>query len=63
MTKDIDTKMMPSFGKIKQVMEKSKKYLKNIKIAITQLENSIRYFSEEEEKSQGKFEKYDRFLK
>lgn len=63
MTKDIDTKMMPSFGKIKQVMEKSKKYLKNIKTAITQLENSIRYFSEEEEKSQGKFEKYDRFLK
>ena len=47
MTKDIDTKMMPSFGKIKQVMEKSKKYLKNIKTAITPLENSIRYFSEE----------------
>lgn len=61
--KDIDVKLMPSFGKIKQVMEKCKKYLKNVKASISYLENSIRYFSSEEEKSQAKYDKYDRYLK
>lgn len=36
---------MPNFGKIKQVMEKCKKYLKNVKNSVGQLENAIKYFS------------------
>lgn len=34
-----------------------------MKQAILPLENAVRFFSNEEEKSQIKFEKYDRFLK
>jgi predicted nucleic acid-binding Zn-ribbon protein len=54
---------MPNFGKVKQGMEKCKKYLKNVRVSMGELENSIRFFSSEEEKSQSKFEKYDRYLK
>lgn len=56
-------KHMPQFAKLKQVMEKCKKYLKNVKESTKELENSIRFFSNEEEKTHIKFEKYDRFLK
>lgn len=54
---------MPQFGKMKMVMEKCKKYLRNVKESTKELENSIRFFSNEEEKTQIKFEKYDKFLK
>ena len=54
---------MPNFGKVKQVMEKCKKYIKNVKNSMNSLENSIKYFSSEEEKSQVKFDKYDKFLR
>lgn len=62
-SRDIDTKLMPQFGRVKLVMEKCKKYLKNVKEAALHLENAVKFFSDEEEKSQIKFEKYDRFLK
>ena len=54
---------MPNFGKVKQVMEKCKKYIKNVKSSMNSLENSIKYFSYEEEKSHVKFDKYDKFLR
>ena len=37
--------------------------MKNVKSSIVHVENSIRYFSPEEEKTQAKYDKYDRFLK
>jgi archaellum component FlaC len=61
--KDIDDKAMPQFGKVKQSMEKCKKYLKSVKESVVELENAIKYFSLQEEKNQNKYEKYDRFLK
>lgn len=54
---------MPNFGKVKQAMEKCKKYLKNVKTSVGYLENSIKFFSSEEEKSKANYDKYDRFLR
>lgn len=54
-SRDIDVTLMPQFGKMKMVMEKCKKYLKNVKESTKELENSIRFFSNEEEKSHMKF--------
>lgn len=54
---------MPQFGRVKMAMEKCKRYLKGVREAAGQLEGAVRFFSSEEERSQIKFEKYDRFLK
>jgi hypothetical protein len=62
-SREMEARVMPQFGKIKMVMEKCKKYLRNVRESTKELENSIRFFSNEEEKSHIKFEKYDRFLK
>jgi hypothetical protein len=61
--KDIDLKLMPQFGKIKLVMEKCKKHLRGVRESAKEMETAIRFFSNEEEKNQIKFEKYDKFLK
>jgi penicillin V acylase-like amidase (Ntn superfamily) len=62
-SKDIDPKVMPNFPKFKQVLEKSKQYLKKVESSVDILQKSIRYFSSEEEKTQASFDKYDRFLR
>ena len=56
-------KLAPNYGRVKQTMEKCKKYLKNVKLSVGNLEGVIKYFSSEEEKSQAKILKYDKFLK
>ena len=52
-SRDLDPRHMPNFGRVKQVMEKCKKYMKSVKNSIVHVENSIRYFSPEEEKTQA----------
>lgn len=54
---------MPQFGRVKLAMERCRKYLKGVREAAGQLEGAVRFFSSEEERSQIKFEKYDRFLR
>ena len=62
-SKDIDPKVMPNFPKCKQMLEKSKQYLKKVQTSVEGLKKNIRYFSSEQEKTQANFDKYDRFLR
>ena len=61
--RELEGGLMPQFGRVKLAMEQCRKYLKGVRQAAGQLEGAVRFFSSEEEKSQIKFEKYDRFLK
>lgn len=53
--RDIDARVMPNFGKVKQAMEKCKKYLKSVRGSVGELENSIRFYCVEEERNHSKF--------
>jgi len=48
---------------MRALLDKSRLYLRGVKDTASQLQKSIAYFSIEEEKQSGRFEKYDRFLR